>query len=81
MKLSEILKGLSYTCGNFIDCEINDIAYDSRKCGEGILFVCTIIPAIVYTLVFILFKIYPLKKDKLEVMYEDLKKSREVTAS
>lgn len=49
--------------------------------GEGILFVCTIIPAIVYTLVFILFKIYPLKKDKLEVMYEDLKKSREVTAS
>lgn len=49
--------------------------------GEGILFVCTVIPAIVYTLVFILFKIYPLKKDKLEVMYEDLRKSREVTAS
>ncbi len=48
--------------------------------GEGILFVCTIIPAIVYTLVFILFKIYPLKKDKLEVMYEDLRKSREIAA-
>ncbi len=42
MKLSEILKGLSYTCGNFIDCEINDIAYDSRKCGEDILFVCLV---------------------------------------
>ena len=42
MKLSEILKGLSYTCSNFTDCEINDIAYDSRKCGEGILFVCLV---------------------------------------
>lgn len=42
MKLSEILKGLSYTCDNFKDCEINDIAYDSRKCGEGILFVCLV---------------------------------------
>ncbi len=48
--------------------------------GEGILFVCTIIPAIVYTLVFILFKIYPLKKDKLEIMYEDLRKTREIAA-
>ncbi|MBO7318808.1 MAG: UDP-N-acetylmuramoyl-L-alanyl-D-glutamate--2,6-diaminopimelate ligase, partial [Clostridia bacterium] len=42
MKLSEILKGLSYTCSNFTDCEIHDIAYDSRKCGEGILFVCLV---------------------------------------
>lgn len=42
MKLSEILKGLSYTCSNFSDCEIKDIAYDSRKCGEGILFVCLV---------------------------------------
>ncbi len=41
--------------------------------GEGILFVCTIIPAIVYTLVFILFKFgYPLNKNKLAVMYEEL---------
>lgn len=45
--------------------------------GEGILFVCTIIPAIVYTLVFILFKFgYPLNKSKLEVMYSALRKSR-----
>lgn len=42
MKLSQILKGLSYSCSNFSDCEINDIAYDSRKCGEGILFVCLV---------------------------------------
>lgn len=42
MKLSEILKGLEFTCSNFTDCEIKDIAYDSRKCGEGILFVCLV---------------------------------------
>lgn len=45
--------------------------------GEGILFVCTLIPAIVYTLVFILFKFgYPLNKERLEVMYAALRKSR-----
>lgn len=45
--------------------------------GDGILFVCTIIPAIVYTLVFILFKFgYPLSKSKLEPMYDSLMKSR-----
>lgn len=44
--------------------------------GEGILFVCTVIPAIVYTLVFVLFKLYPLNKSKLEIMYSDLRKSR-----
>ena len=42
MKLSEILTGLEYNCSNFTDCEINDIAYDSRKCGEGIIFVCLV---------------------------------------
>ena len=45
--------------------------------GEGILFVCTVIPAIVYTLVFILFKFgYPLNKGKLDVMYSALRKTR-----
>ena len=45
--------------------------------GEGILFVCTIIPAIVYTLVFILFKFgYPLNKSRLDVMYSSLRESR-----
>ena len=48
--------------------------------GEGILFVCTIIPAIVYTLVFILFKFgYPLNKSKLDVMYKEMRVRREVT--
>ncbi len=48
--------------------------------GEGILFVCTIIPAVVYTLVFILFKFgYPLNKSKLDVMYKELRVRREVT--
>ncbi len=42
MKLSEILNGLDYTCSNFTDCEIKDIAYDSRKCDSGILFVCLV---------------------------------------
>ncbi len=40
MLLSLILKNVSYTCNNFSDCEISDIAYDSRKAGEGIIFVC-----------------------------------------
>ena len=45
--------------------------------GEGILFVCTIIPAIVYTLVFILFKFgYPLNKSRLETMYSELRTRR-----
>lgn len=45
--------------------------------GEGILFVCTVIPAIVYTLVFILFKFgYPLNKSRLKVIYSSLRESR-----
>lgn len=42
MKLSEVLNGVSYECGKFIDAEIKDIAYDSRKTGEGIMFVCLV---------------------------------------
>ncbi len=42
MKLSEILTSLEYTADNFCDCEISDIAYDSRKAGENILFVCLV---------------------------------------
>lgn len=42
MKLSEILKGLACTAENFRDEEIKDIAYDSRKSGEDILFVCLV---------------------------------------
>lgn len=47
--------------------------------GEGILTVCTIIPAIVYTLVFLIFQFgYNLDKSKLDVMYRAL--GRTVTA-
>lgn len=47
--------------------------------GEGILTVCTIIPAIVYTLVFLIFQFgYNLDKGRLDVMYKAL--GRTVTA-
>ncbi len=42
MKLSEVLNGVSYECEKFTDTEIRDIAYDSRKTGEGIMFVCLV---------------------------------------
>ena len=42
MKLSEVLNSVVYECGNFVDHEIKDIAYDSRKTGEGIMFVCLV---------------------------------------
>lgn len=39
--------------------------------GEGILFVCTLIPAITYTLIFLLMQFgYPLTKKRLEPVYE-----------
>lgn len=45
--------------------------------GEGILTVCTLIPAIVYTLVFILFQFgYPLNKNKLKPIYEYIRNKR-----
>ncbi len=40
MILSEILKDIEYKCSSFCDTEIKDIAYDSRKAGDGIVFVC-----------------------------------------
>lgn len=45
--------------------------------GEGILFVCTVIPAIVYTLVFVLMQFgYPLNKSRLEPIYSHIRKKR-----
>lgn len=40
MKIREILNGIEYSCASFCDVDIADIAYDSRKAGEGIVFVC-----------------------------------------
>ncbi len=48
--------------------------------GEGILFVCTVIPAIVYTLVFVLMQFgYPLNKSNLEPVYSYVRKARGAT--
>ncbi len=40
MKLTDVLKGLSYSCDSYSEKDIKDIAYDSRKAGEDIIFVC-----------------------------------------
>ncbi len=49
--------------------------------SEGILTVCTLIPAITYTLVFILYKFfYPLTKEKLEPVYEYVRQNNESLA-
>lgn len=40
MKLSEVLKSIDYKSENFTDADLTDIAYDSRKAGESIAFVC-----------------------------------------
>ena len=46
--------------------------------SEGILTVCTLIPAITYTLVFVLYKFfYPLTKEKLEPVYEYVREANE----
>ena len=45
--------------------------------SEGILTVCTLIPAVTYTLIFLLYKFaYPLTKGKLEPIYEHVRTSR-----
>lgn len=47
--------------------------------SDGILFVCTIIPAIVYTLVFVLMQFgYPLTKERLEPIYAHVRSTRTV---
>lgn len=46
--------------------------------SEGILTVCTLIPAITYTLVFVLYKFfYPLTKEKLEPVYDYVRQNNE----
>lgn len=46
--------------------------------SEGILKICTLIPAVTYTLIFLLFKFaYPLTKDKLVPIYDYIKKKNE----
>ena len=40
MKLRDILKGIEYSISGCDNAGVTDIAYDSRKAGEGIAFVC-----------------------------------------
>jgi GPH family glycoside/pentoside/hexuronide:cation symporter len=62
--------------------------YDSETAGNGfiaangtsnkIMFICTIIPAVVYVGVWLIFKFgYPLTKEKLEPIYSDLRAKHE----
>lgn len=62
--------------------------YDSETAGNGfitengtskkIMFICTIIPAVVYTGVWLLMRFgYPLTKEKLEPIYADIRAKRE----
>ena len=49
--------------------------------SEGILMVCTLIPAITYTLIFLLYRFaYPLTKEKLVPVYETVRKNNEEKA-
>ena len=46
--------------------------------SQGILMVCTLIPAITYTLIFLLYQFaYPLTKEKLVPVYETVRKNNE----
>lgn len=49
--------------------------------SQGILMVCTLIPAVTYTLIFLLYKFaYPLTKEKLVPVYETVRKNNEKKA-
>lgn len=66
--------------------------YDSLTAGTGfitendtskkIMFICTIIPAIVYTSVWLIFRFgYPLTKEKMEPIYTELREKHESEAT
>ena len=49
--------------------------------SEGILKVCTLIPAVTYTLIFLLYQFaYPLTKERLEPIYKHVRSSHETEA-
>jgi GPH family glycoside/pentoside/hexuronide:cation symporter len=57
--------------------EMSRIGYKSGV-SEGILWMCTLIPAITYTLIWLLYKFaYPLTKERLEPIYEQVRLSNE----
>lgn len=67
----QLLKFTGYT-----DKVRNTITTAVGSVGHNIYKMCTIVPAIVYTLIFILTLIYPLSKKRLEPMREELMKRR-----
>ena len=49
--------------------------------SDRILTICTIIPAITYTLIWLLYKFaYPLTKEKLEPIYKEVREANEAIA-
>jgi GPH family glycoside/pentoside/hexuronide:cation symporter len=57
--------------------EMTKIGY-KQGVSEGILMICTLIPAITYTLIWLLYRFaYPLTKEKLEPIYEKVRSSNE----
>lgn len=64
------------------DVEVMSNAGYVEGVSEGILKVCTLIPAITYTLIFLLYQFaYPLTKKKLEPIYEYVRSSHEEAAA
>ena len=59
--------------------EMTRIGY-KQGVSEGILWICTLIPAITYTAIWLLYRFaYPLTKEKLKPIYEQVRKSNEET--
>lgn len=75
-----LLIGWSGYNGKINGVPIADLGY-VEGVGEKLMVLCTVIPAIVYTLVFILMKfVYPLSKEKLEPIYAYIRDSRATLA-
>ena len=67
----QLLKRTGYT-----DKVRNTIATSIGSFGHNIYKMCTVVPAVVYTLILILTIIYPLSKKRLEPIQAELMKRR-----
>ncbi|MBR2589809.1 MAG: MFS transporter [Clostridia bacterium] len=69
--------------GNFAKYDVNTMANSGYVPGvsDKILTICTVIPAITYTLIWLLYRFaYPLTKEKLEPIYEEVRAANEALA-
>ena len=58
-----------------------DAGYVEGGTSDKILTICTLIPAITYTLIWLLYRFgYPLTKERLEPIYEKVKADNEALA-